>query len=136
MNYYSNLLIKSCVNQKYLCTCTLNFYWEGLKKWKAEFFTFRPRPPLEVENNSFVSLVCVYGAKGSWGLDKVTVSYLPSTGENARLLIGAARWFWNHIGWILAASVWAQAWLEVPQGETPLHMWCLKLNCRPIWEKK
>ena len=38
------------------------------------------------------------------GMDSRTVC-LPSTGEIARLLIGRACWFWNHIGPISAAAV-------------------------------
>ena len=37
-------------------------------------------------------------------MDPETGCGLPSTGENAILLIGRARWFWNSIGPILAAA--------------------------------
>ena len=41
-------------------------------------------------------------------MDPDTGCGLPSTGEKA---IGEAHWFWNSIGWILAASVRALAWM-------------------------
>ena len=43
-------------------------------------------------------------------MDTETGCGLPSTGEKTRLLIGTARWFWNSIGWILAAAVRVLAW--------------------------
>ena len=43
--------------------------------------------------------------KSSNTMDPETGCGLPSTGQNARLLIGAACWFWNTIGQILAAAV-------------------------------
>ena len=43
-------------------------------------------------------------------MDTETGCGLPSTCEKARLLIGAASWIWNSIGWILAAAVRALAW--------------------------
>ena len=45
-------------------------------------------------------------------MDIETGCGLPSSDEKTRLLIGTAGWFWNSIGWILAAAVRALAWLK------------------------
>ena len=47
-------------------------------------------------------------------MDPETGCGLPSTCKKARLLIGAACWFRNSIGWVLAASVRALAWKNSP----------------------
>ena len=46
-------------------------------------------------------------------MDTETGCGLPSTGKKARPLIGTACWFWNSIGWILAADVRAWAWVKL-----------------------
>ena len=46
-------------------------------------------------------------------MDPETGCGLPSTGKKARPLIGTACWFWNSIGWILAADVRAWAWVKL-----------------------
>ena len=49
-------------------------------------------------------------------MEPETGCVLPSTGEKARLLIGTAHWFWNSIGWILAAGVRELAWSNLNLG--------------------
>ena len=54
-------------------------------------------------------------------MDIETGSGLPSNGQKARLLIGTACWFWNSIGWILAAAA-----------ERALAWWVDPSSCLPI----
>ena len=55
--------------------------------------------------------------KSSNTMDPETGCGLPSTGQNAGFLIGAACWFGNSIGQILATAVRPLSWL--------LHFLCI-----------
>ena len=37
---------------------------------------------------------------------------IPEIGQKARLLTGAARWFWNSIGWISPTAVMLLGWIN------------------------
>ena len=98
----------------YVQTLVIRFYWTlylVVKSLNLQWWMTTKNQVVNIDCAQHTTHVHFYPQRCSWSeIDKVfsmdaeTGCGLQSTGEKARLLIGTACWFWNPIGWILAAA--------------------------------